>query len=117
QRSSHVAVSDRRLHRGRKDFYQHDAAVSHGCALSCLGSGPNRVRGRQSGPPDCRRGSSRTFPAFGSGTAHRCWLKMSEHSENPRPGGATLLSPALQRWEKGPNNSSPGGTTEFSTLT
>jgi NADH dehydrogenase len=30
-----------------------------------------------------------------------------------RPGGAPELSPALQRWESGTNDSSPGGTTEF----
>src|ERR1019366_2535563 len=80
QRSSHVAVSDRRLHRGRKNFYQHDAALSNGCALSCFGSGPDRSRGRESGPADCRRGSSRTFPAFGYGTGHRCWLTVERCS-------------------------------------
>src|ERR1035438_4489045 len=30
------------------------------------------------------------------------------------PGGAAELSPALQRWERGRANSSPGGTTQFS---
>jgi hypothetical protein len=32
------------------------------------------------------------------------------------PGGACELSPALQRWEKRKRDSSPGGTTEFSSI-
>jgi len=39
------------------------------------------------------------------------WNEMPRDSS---PGGATELSPALQRWEKRRNESSPGGTTQFS---
>ena len=39
---------------GRENFYQHDAALSPGRALSCFGFGTNRRRGRESRPADCR---------------------------------------------------------------
>src|ERR1019366_10601022 len=41
-------------------------------------------------------------------------IKISANVQQPSPGGATELSPALQRWESSIDDSSPGGTTEFS---
>jgi hypothetical protein len=39
---------------------------------------------------------------------------VERNARKSSPGGATELSPALQRWEKWKEDSSPGGTTEFS---
>jgi hypothetical protein len=82
-----------------------------------------RVGSPKDESPNRNRCVTATAPTTGCPVGHfsksevvtklRWWLDQWKNSHRISPGGATKLSPALQRWEEWKDQSSPGGTAQF----
>ena len=103
---------------------EHACPVQDRPAVYVTSVGESRSR-RQSDPAESGQGETEVtsidLAKRSKDSGFGVWVR-TEISGNPverragefSPGGATELSPALQRWGSGANDSSPGGTTESS---